>query len=484
MTDSSGAVLLASNRGPVTFVRADDGTLTVRRGGGGLVSGLSAVGERDVLWLCAALSDRDRQAARAAPGGRLDRAGFDTGGTAVRMLPLDATTFHRAYNAVANSTLWFIHHLLFDTPTAPVFDAAFRRDWAAYRAYNEAFADALAADAPTGARVLVQDYHLTLAPALLRTKRPDLRVAHFSHTPWAPPPYYRLLPDDLAREVLAGVLGADHAGFLSSRWADAFADCCADVLGAGIELDADGHARSVDHAGRTTRLGVHPLGVDGEGLRARASEPDVEHRLGGLHEAVADRRALVRVDRTELSKNIVRGLAAYREMLRTHPEWREQVVHLAIAYPSRHDLPEYREYTASVQRLVAEIDDEFGTPGWRPVLLRVDDDMPRSLAAYRMADVLVVNPLRDGMNLVAKEGPVLSERGCALLLSREAGAADELGADALLVNPFDVSGTAEAMHEALRMPDEERRARAKRLAAAATSCPPARWLADQLAALG
>ena len=164
------------------------------------------------------------------------------------------------------------------------------------------------------------------------------------------------------------------------------------------------------------------------------------------------------MDRTELSKNIVRGLAAYRELLVTHPQWRGKVTHLAFAYPSRHDLPEYREYTASVQRLAAEINDEFGTEDWDPLILQVNDDYARSLAAYRLADVLLVNPIRDGMNLVAKEGPILSDRGCALVLSREAGAAAELGADALLVNPYDITATAEALHEALIMPDAERRA--------------------------
>jgi trehalose 6-phosphate synthase len=179
----------------------------------------------------------------------------------------------------------------------------------------------------------------------------------------------------------------------------------------------------------------------------------------------------------------VRGLAAYRELLRTQPEHRGNVVHVVFAYPSRHDLPDYRAYTAEVQRLAREIDDEFATHDWSPVLLEVNDDYPRSLAALRLADVLVVNPLRDGMNLVAKEGPVLSAGDVALVLSREAGAADEFGDDALLVNPYDVTGTAAAMHAALTMPPEERRERRERLAKAAVSLPPREWMRAQLATL-
>ncbi|GAT70078.1 alpha,alpha-trehalose-phosphate synthase [Planomonospora sphaerica] len=471
-------ILVASNRGPVSFTVSEDGSLCMRRGGGGLVSGLSEVAkELDMLWVCAALSDGDRGAVRLAPGGRIDQAGYDTG--ALRMLDIPPATFHRAYNAVANSTLWFVHHLLYDTANTPHFDARFRREWESYQSYNAAFAVALAEEAAHGAQVLVQDYHLSLTPAMLRVDRPDLRIAHFSHTPWAPPEYFALLPDDVAVELLEGVLGADHAGFLTTRWAGAFMDCCEAVLGA--EIDRAGH--TVSHAGRTTRIGVHPLGVDGEALWARAGEPDVESHMAALRDQVGDRKLIVRIDRTELSKNIVRGLAAYREFLAAHPEWHGRVVHLAFAYPSRHDLPEYREYTAAVQRCAKEIEDEYATEDWDPLILNVNDDYPRSLAAYRLADVLLVNPIRDGMNLVAKEGPILSPAG-ALVLSREAGAAVELGPDALVINPYDVSATAEALHRGLVMPEEERRRRGARLAAAAAALPPHLWFAEQLAALG
>jgi trehalose 6-phosphate synthase len=470
-------LLLASNRGPLSFFESDDGTLVASRGGGGLVSGLSGIADPHVVWVCAALNDGDRAAARRAPRGRLDSDGHDTSGTAVRMLDIDPGTFHRAYNAVANSTLWFVHHLLYAIPTAPVFDAAFRREWQSYVAYNQAFADALAEEAADGAKVLVQDYHLTLLPRLLRDLRPDLRIGHFSHTPWAPVDYFRLLPADVAREALLGMLGADHAGFHSRRWAEAFAECCTEVLGA----ESDG--TSVTYAGRRTHLGIHPLGVDADALRERATEHDVESRLASLRGKLGDRRAIVRVDRTELSKNIARGLLAYRELLRRYPQWHGKVTHLASAYPSRHDLPEYREYTAHVQRVATEIEDEFGTEDWRPIVLDVTDDYARSLALYRVGDVLLVNPVRDGMNLVAKEVPVLSEGGCVVVLSTEAGVADEFGDDALLVNPFDISGTADALHAALSMPEDERRDRTQRLAAASTALPPARWLADQVDAI-
>jgi trehalose 6-phosphate synthase len=457
-TYGAAQVLVASNRGPVSYTVGEDGSLDAKRGGGGLVSGLSAIGsDADALWVCSALSDGDREAVRRG-----------VGEDGVRMLDIPADVHADAYNGIANSVLWFVHHMLYQTPLEPVFDAEFRRQWASYETYNRAFAEALAEEAAQGAAVVVQDYHLTLVPGMLRELRPDLRIGHFSHTPWAPPEYFRMLPDDVAGQVLRGMLGADRLGFLTQRWADAFT-ACAEQFAGGLG---------------GTRIGVHGLGADADFLRKRSHEADVEERMAALREEIGEgRRTIVRVDRTELSKNIVRGLLAYRRLLETHAEWHERVVHVAFAYPSRQDLAVYRDYTAEVRRVSEEINAEFGTPGWTPVVLNLKDDFARSLAAYRLADVALVNPIRDGMNLVAKEVPVVSDAGCALVLSREAGAFEELGEDAIVVNPYDVTGTAAALHEALSMGPEERAERSKRLAAAATALPPAQWFLDQLDAL-
>ncbi|MFJ5308475.1 trehalose-6-phosphate synthase [Streptomyces sp. NPDC088350] len=460
LPSASGAaqVLVASNRGPVSYEVGDDGALRARRGGGGLVSGLSAIGpDAGALWVCSALSDGDREAVRRG-----------VGEDGVRMLDIPADVHADAYNGIANSVLWFVHHMLYQTPLEPVFDAEFRRRWASYETYNRAFAEALAEEAAEGAVAIVQDYHLCLVPGMLRELRPDLRIGHFSHTPWAPVDYFRMLPDDIRTRLLTGMLGADRLGFLTHRWADAFTACCTEFAG-GLG---------------DTRLGVHGLGADADFLRARSHEADVAERMAALREEIgAGRRTIVRVDRTELSKNIVRGLLAYRQLLDDHPELRERVVHVAFAYPSRQDLAVYRDYTAEVRRLADEINSRYGTAGWTPVVLHVKDDFARSLAAYRLADVALVNPIRDGMNLVAKEVPVVSDEGCVLVLSREAGAYEELGEDAIPVNPYDVTATAAALHEALTMPAEERAERTKRLAAAATALPPAQWFLEQLDAL-
>jgi trehalose 6-phosphate synthase len=466
-------LIVASNRGPLSIVALDDGDDEVRRGGGGLVSGVQAAlsAASDAVWICAALNDRERTLARRTTSGRLSElpvvAHALGGDFDVRMLPIDALTFRQAYNGISNSTLWFALHMLYEPARSPIFDQAWRRQWAGYVRYNLAFAEAIAAEAAEGATVMVQDYHLLLTPRMLRTVRPDVRIGHFTHTPWVPPEYFRMLPDDVVQDLLEGLLGAHLIGFHTPRWAEHFANCCAELVG----RRPDG------------QLSVFPLSTDSDEMRGRAHERDVNRALRALRDTVGERKVIGRVDRTELSKNVLRGLLAYRELLRTRREWHDRVVHVVYNYPSREDLPEYREYTAAVERLAREIDDEFSADDWTPLVLEIGDDYPGSLATMRRSDVVFVNSVRDGMNLVVLEGIVLSEQDPAVVLTREAGAAETLGDDAILINPFDVSQTAAALHDALAMPDEERRGRVRRLRKKAVALPPVPWFQAQLDAL-
>ncbi len=469
-------IVIASNRGPIAFHRAADGAVVAARGGGGLVTGLAGLpAEGSTVWVCAALSDTDREVAAAAPGGRLDLAGHTT--DPVQMLAIDAETFSGAYNTISNQVLWYVHHgLNAGKPLLPNDSREWQRDWTSYVDYNAAFADAIAAEASDRARVLAQDYHLTVLPAMLRARRPDLRVGLFTHTPWSTATDFALLPAEIANELLVGMLGADSLGFHSPRWAEDFIDCCVRILG------AERGAGDVRYDGRSTAVRVHPLGVDPAPLLARAAQPDVAAHRAAIDAMLGDRQAIVRVDRTEPSKNIARGLSAYRDLLERYPEHRERVVHVAIAYPSRQDIADYRHLAEEIETLAGEINDAFSTDTWTPVQLSVVNDYPESLATLAAGDVALVNPIRDGMNLVAKEATVLSDDG-VLVLSRNAGAADAMGEFALLIDPFDIAGTADALHAALVMPAAERARRHTGLLAAATAHPPREWLRQQLDAL-
>ncbi len=447
-------VVIVSNRGPLSF-RHEGGDLVAQRGAGGLVSGLGpVVAGTDATWIAAALTDGDRE---AAADGVVEAEGFR-----VRTLDLDPTAHRMAYDVVCNATLWFLHHGLFDLARRPRFDRRFADAWDAYRAVNHVFADAVVADAPEGAAVLIQDYHLTLMGPVLAERRPDLRTVHFSHTPFATPDLLRVLPPQPRRELLEGLAAHDACGFHTRRWADTFAAGCT----------AEGITPPTTF--------VSPLSPDPGDIGAVAASAACAEALGALEERLAGRRLIARVDRIELSKNLLRGFHAYDDLLERHPELREQVVFAASVYPSREGLAEYQAYRQEVEGLVTRLNDRWGTPSWEPVLLDTDDDFARSVATLRRYDVLLVNPLRDGLNLVAKEGVLANERHGVLALSAEAGAWDELGDHAVEVHPYDVAGTADALHRALTMGDDERGRRFDALHATVAGRTPVDWLTDQV----
>jgi len=450
-------IVLVSNRGPVTFERDDAGTLTSRRGAGGLVSGIGPLVARSgATWLAAAMTDGDRE---AAADGVVDADGFR-----VRLLALDPETYRLAYDVVSNEVLWFAHHGLWDLAREPAFDATWPAAWDAYRAVNHAFADAVAEVAEEGAAVLVQDYHLCLVAARLATTRPDLACVHFSHTPFAPPVWLSALPDASARELLEGMAAFRACGFHTQRWADDFSASAAAVTGL------------------SPTTFVAPLASDPDDIRAVAASPACAEALADLDAIVGDRAVIGRVDRMELSKNLLRGFLAYDLLLQQHPEHLGRVVFVACAYASRHGVPGYAAYRAEIERTIGAVNERWGSETWQPIVLEVDDDHPRSVALLRRADVLLVNPIRDGLNLVASEGALVNDRDAVLALSPEAGAWERMHPAALRVPPFDLAGTAAALHEALTMPAAERAERAAALRAVAEARSPAHWLADQLAA--
>jgi trehalose 6-phosphate synthase len=472
---SDRPVIVASNRGPVSFVRDESGDVVPRRGTGGLVAALTgALQASGGLWIASAMTDEDRT---QAASGRLD---LGAGGPShdVRYLAFDPETYDGFYNGISNRVLWFLHHLLWDIPRAPRFDAATQRAWDSYVAINRAFAEALAEEgAGNGeAAYLVQDYHLSLVPAMLRELKPGAHIAHFSHIPFADAGYLRVLPDPIRRALVEGLLGADLLGFQAKGWATNFLRSCQAHTAAQVDFGR----RSVAWQGRDVRVGVYPISIDFEALLgAAAAEEAVPARRKVLRWR-GERKLLLRVDRAELSKNILRGFHAYESFLRSHSEWRGDVLFLALLNPSRTDVPEYRVYAKECQAAARRINARFGRKGWQPVRLVLKDDLPLTLAAYSLYDALLVNPVFDGMNLVAKEGPFLNEGTGVLILSENAGAFDELGRHALPVHPFDVGGTAEAIAAALEMDERERRRRAAALKESVTANRLDRWVGAQL----
>ncbi|MDA8355389.1 MAG: trehalose-6-phosphate synthase [Actinomycetota bacterium] len=459
-------VVVVSNRGPRSF-QLDSSSRPVPADAAGGVAGTlrSLLAGTDTTWIAAAMTPADQMASAA---------GLMSGdGIRVVAVEPDVELYRMAYDLIANATLWYCHHHLFDLPRRPVLDRRWHEAWEAYRALNVLFAEAVVHAAPPGAVVLVQDYHLALIGSILAKSRPDLRTVHFSHTPFAGPDALRSLPAAAAGELLSGMAGFGACGFHTRRWEHAFRSDY-----------ADGVADTGSDPLSPPRTFVAPLGPDSKGLSREMGSPKTVSAQHELDNWVGDRKLIVRVDRVELSKNLLRGFWAYAELLETRPAWRQRVVMMALTYPSRQNLQDYLAYRSEVEHTVARINEQWGTAEWTPIELEVADDRSKSLAALRRYDALLVNPVRDGMNLVAKEGALVNSVGGAVILSREAGAWEELRPAAIGVNPFDVSDTAASMDLALNMPERERSERALKLREIVAQRTAADWLADQLQAAG
>ncbi|MPZ74691.1 MAG: trehalose-6-phosphate synthase [Nitriliruptorales bacterium] len=463
MTD---ALVVASNRGPVSWRRDHDGSLVARRGFGGLVTALGGALQREPgTWVSVALTGDDRQVAQQHVGTPFE---VEAGEATYRLRLVDAGDRYDAYyNEVSNRLLWFSVHQLWGEPYAPS-GIGWHDAWEDYRSVNAAVAEeAVAADAR---EVHLQDYHLTTCAPLVRREQPDAAILQYLHTPWCHPEYLRHLPDVVASDVMRGLLAADVVAFSSQAWCEAFRRCAARICDAAVD------GEDVVYDGRRTRVTAFVLGVDGDDLAASAASDAVAKAGRDLDEERGDRALLLRVDRTDLSKNILRGLLAYELLLERHPQHRGRVWHYAHLNPSRQSVPEYREYLQRCRSAADRIRERFGGDC---LTVFVGDDYPRAVAAQQRSDVLIANPVMDGTNLVAKEGPALNRVDGVLVLSPNAGAADVMGDGALMVNPYDVEEQAAALHRALTMDLAERSARAQKLRAAAGRGTPTEWFRAQ-----
>jgi trehalose 6-phosphate synthase len=471
-------LILVSNRGPVTFARRPDGELERLRGGGGLVTALMGLTEHTpALWISAAISEGDEEVARRAGGSfELPGLGPDTRG---RFVTIEHTTYHAYYNVVANPMLWFIQHYLWDLSNAPDVRLEEKDAWEnGYLAANAAFAEAVneeLASEPDRV-VMLHDYHLYTAPEGIRAEHPHAFLHFFVHIPWSQPDYWRILPPDVREAILRGLLANDIIAFHTRRYARNFLLCCEDLL----DLAVDYERLQVRWEGREVWVRHYPISVNAPMFEELARSPEVADEEGPM---LRRRRQylIVRVDRTDLSKNTLRGFKAFDAFLDRHPEFHEDITFFALLQPSRQDVDEYVEYLSRIEDVVSYINTKHGNTDWMPIDLRIESNIHRAVAAYKHYDVLLVNPIYDGMNLIAKEAPLLNERDGVMILSENAGAHEELGSFAISINPFDVDDQADALHRALVMPADERADRIREIKRIVRENDVGKWLSAQQA---
>jgi trehalose 6-phosphate synthase len=471
-------LLIVSNRGPLRFLTGEDGERVVRRGGGGLVTALSALtASRPLTWVASAFSDEDAEIA--------GQGTYRDGNLSLRLVVHDREEYDRYYNVFANPTLWFIHHYLWALALEPSVDRNVRLAWeAGYVPVNDRFATA-AAEELAGLRgerpvVMIHDYQLFMVPQGVRERAPDALIQHFTHIPWPQPDYWRVLPAPIRSAIHESLLAADVVGLHTDRYARSFLRCVEEFT----DADVDMRAREAEFRGRRVKVRSYPISVDPAEFERLAATPEVVAAEERVLEARPE-KLLLRVDRTDPSKNVVRGFSAYDLFLSDHPEWQGRVTMLALLDPSRPEIPEYAEYVGAIQRAARAVNDRYysADTDWTPVDMRISDNFPEAVAAYKHYDVLLVNAIFDGMNLIAKEAPLINERDGVLILSENTGAYDELQAHALTVNPFDIQEQADAIYDALTMDAAERRRRIEGIRNHVRDYDISRWISTQLADL-
>lgn len=478
------ALLVVANRGPVEFTQREDGGFSARPGAGGLVTALygclRALPHLDVTWVAIAMTDGDR-AAFAEPD---TTRTIELAGRPVRLkyvhVPIDVYRQH--YDVISNQVLWLLQHHLWSPEHMGPFSNSHRQAWTdGYGVVNRALAEAAAREArraresdPRPPVIVVQDYQLYLAPGEIRRLVPDAVLAAFCHIPWPAVRYWLWLPHQMLLDIYTSLAQCDLFGLQTPQDGTNFLQAASDVLrGSRVSLDRG----EIAWQGGILRVGVYPVTIDA-GAARHAAQAAAQAKRAGTSGA---RKTIVRVDRLEPTKNIIGGFLAYRKLLRDHRELRGKVCFRAFLVPSRQTISIYKAHRQHVLRLARDINRYYGTARWQPIALVLGNDRPRALAALREADVVLVNPLVDGMNLVAKEAAVVNERDGVLVLSRVAGAYRELSDACLAVTPTDVDETAWALYEALMLGAKERHALAANARKIVEEREPAAWLIDQIA---
>jgi trehalose 6-phosphate synthase len=481
-------IIFVSNRGPIQHVAAPGGRPIAGPGAGGVVSGLlCAAGQRPLTWIALAMTDAERAAAHAGtvlPAG----APAHLSHLDLHLVDVPPATYRRHYDGISNRVLWFAQHYLMRPTTRGVFSNRTHADWErGYRAVNAAVADEVVRTlraCGTATPVLFQDYHLYLAPRSVRERCPEARLQHFIHIPWPDARYWEMLPEYMAQEIYQGLLANDCVSLQTHRDAHNFVEGIARFAPEAEVAGPDAlGAYTVCYHGRRLSVSAHPIALTPDDVWRAAETPDAHAHAGRIVERLAlteDHQLILRVDRVEPTKNIVRGFQAYARLLRDHPELRGHVTFLALLVPSRQSVGRYRTCARQVQQTIQRINARYGDGTWQPIVAIYGNDRARALACMKRYDVLLVNPLIDGMNLVAKEGGLLNLRSGVLVLSRTVGVYEQLGEHAVGVAPLDVRATADALYQALTMPAFERRLRARNAHAVLRQESASSWLHAQL----
>jgi trehalose 6-phosphate synthase len=466
-------LVLASNRGPIEHHLINNGQLEARRGSGGIVTALAGISEFiEVVWIASAMGEGDRQMARQ---GRI-KVDSASENLVLRFVVSPRNTYHKFYSVFCNPLLWFLQHYMWNSSRTPNIDRTAHDAWEnGYIPVNQAFAQAVieeASGAGPSPIVMLNDYHLYLAAGYIREQRPDLIIQHFTHIPCPAPSYWQLLPDSMRQPIFRSLCSVDILGLQTARDVRSFLQCCQSFI---REAKVNYQRQTVCLDGHKVQVKAYPVSVDVVGLHKLIGSPAVQEYEATLRQLCGE-QTIVRVDRAEPSKNILRGFRAFDTLLECYPQFRGKVNFIAFLVPTRTHVRQYQRYVEDITQLIETVNSKYGTIDWQPIHLFYENNYPQAIAAMRLYDVLLVNAVIDGMNLVAKEGPTINDRDGVLILSETVGAHEQLGEHCLTVSPADIEGTTQALYTALAMPAAEKRRRARALKSSIEREDIANWL--------
>ena len=460
---SQRPLILVSNRGPVEHQMTSDGRPEARRGSGSVVTAFNSLVQKfEFTWVASAMSEGDRVVSENGQGLHI-KSPLPGHQINLRYVVTPRRVYHKYYNILCNPLLWFLQHYMWNPPYNPNVDAAVHDAWeSGYIPVNQAFANAVIAEAQALEQapiVIGHDYHLYLMPEFVRQGVPEAVIQHFVHIPWPTPQYWHMIPDYIIRRICESLCATDLLGFQTIGDVRCFLDTVEEFV---PDVTVDRTSHTVARNGRTTSVKVYPISINVEEVQRIANTPralDYENRLSADTGDVT----IVRIDRAEPNKNIVRGFRAYELMLTRYPELKGKVKFLAFLVPSRTHIRQYQRYMDEIQQVIQQINNNHGTDDWQPIVPFIENNYTQAIAGMKLYDVLLVNTIIEGMNLVAKEGPVVNNRYGVLVLSHSSGVYHQLADGAISVSPTDIEGTMEALHQAITMSAKDRKDRAARM---------------------
>ena len=459
--------ILVSNRGPVEHQMSGDGRPEARRGSGSVVTAYSQMAQDfEFTWVASAMGEGDRL---VSDHGRSPHLKSPLPGHQINLkyVVTPRRVYHKYYNVLCNPLLWFLQHYMWNPPYNPNVDAAVHDAWeTGYIPVNQAFANAVIEEATVFSKthekapiVISHDYHLYLMPEFVRQGVPDAVIQHFVHIPWPTPQYWHMIPDYITRRICESLCATDILGFQTLGDVRCFLDTVDEFIPDTI-VDRNNH--TVIWNGRTTSVKFYPLSINVEEVQRIANSPRALEYESKLSSDTGEIN-IVRIDRAEPNKNVIRGFRAYELMLNRYPELKGKVKFLAFLVPSRTHIRQYKRYMDEIHQVIQQINNNHGTPEWQPIVPFIENNYTQAIAGMKLYDVLLVNTIIEGMNLVAKEGPVVNSRNGVIVLSHSSGVYQQLSDGVVSISPTDIEGTMEALHQAITMSAEDRKIKAEKL---------------------